>query len=439
MCYSSMAGNPLLINLEMLRDQGLLNPEDLSDLGEFSVDQVEFDRVMLTKLPLLMKAAETFRTIASPDDQQAFEEFCNSRSFWLEGYALFMALKAVNGGASWTQWDEAIARRKPEALQEWSERLSTEIFHHKYLQFEFFQQWSNLRQYASDRNIRIIGDIPIYVAHDSADVWAFPHNYHLDPETGEAALMAGVPPDYFSETGQLWGNPIYDWEELERRNFEWWIQRFRAMLDYVDLVRIDHFRGFRAYWAVPQGETTAMNGEWQQAPGEAFFETLKQRLGTLPILAEDLGLITPDVIGLRDQFDFPGMKVLHFAFGSDAENPFLPYNYIQNCLVYTGTHDNDTTVGWFAHLPDWERDKVIRYLGTLSSDGIHWDLIRLALSSVASLAVFPLQDVLGLGTEARMNFPGKAEGNWAWRYRPEMLTHEMSDRLRSLTELYGRV
>jgi 4-alpha-glucanotransferase len=438
MCYSAMAGNPLLISPEFLQNQGLLSDADLKDLPEFAVEQVDYEQVIAVKTPLFLKAAETFKATASMEQRQAYDAFCASRAFWLNDYALFMALKDIHEGVSWYEWDEAIAKRKPAAMEQWRLRLTAKIFYHKYLQFEFFRQWSELKHYANERGIRIIGDIPIYVAHDSVDVWAFPQQFHLDPETSEASLMAGVPPDYFSATGQLWGNPIYDWEEMEKSGFEWWLQRFRAMLEYVDLIRIDHFRGFAAYWAVQQGETTAINGEWLEAPGEQFFETLRQELGSLPILAEDLGVITPDVEALRDQFGFPGMKVLQFAFGSDTANPFLPYNYLRNSVVYTGTHDNDTTVGWFHQLSDWERGNLLRYLGCTGPDGIHWDLIRLALSSVAEQAIFPLQDILGLGTEARMNFPGKPSGNWQWRYQAEALTQELGDRLRQLTETYGR-
>jgi 4-alpha-glucanotransferase len=318
------------------------------------------------------------------------------------------------------------------------QELAAEIFYYKFVQYEFFRQWSELKNYANENGVEIIGDIPIYVAHDSADVWANPEIFALDEETGAAALMAGVPPDYFSATGQLWGNPVYNWEELQKQDFKWWVLRFEAMLDYVDIIRIDHFRGFEAYWAVPQGETTAMNGEWIKAPGVALFETIRKQLGKLPVLAEDLGIITPEVEALRDQFEFPGMKVLQFAFGSDPGNPFLPFNYTRNAVVYTGTHDNDTTVGWFNVANDYEKQNLLLYLGCISPDGINWDLIRLALSSIANQAIIPLQDVLGLGTDARMNFPSTAEGNWQWRYQAGVLTQELSDRLKTLTLRCGR-
>jgi 4-alpha-glucanotransferase len=438
MCYSAMAGNPLLISLDILRDRGLLQEEDFLGLPDFPRDRVEYDLVADVKTNLLRKACRNFIDDATPEQKEEFQQFHDSKAYWLEDYALFMALKQDQGGGSWHTWEPAIAKRDPEALAFYARKLAGEIFFHKYLQFEFFRQWSDLKRYANDRQIFIIGDIPIYVAHDSADVWSQSATFSLDVRTREAAIMAGVPPDYFSATGQLWGNPTYNWGHLKKRKFDWWIQRFRTLLDYIDIIRIDHFRGFEAFWAVPKGETTAMRGRWVKAPGAQFFETLQQELGNLPVLAEDLGVITPEVEALRDRFEFPGMKVLHFAFGSDPANPFLPFNYPRNCVVYTGTHDNNTTVGWFQSLPDYDRDNLKNYMGCISEDGIHWDLIRLAMSSIANMAIMPLQDVLGLGEDARMNFPSKAEGNWAWRYDPNTLTQEMRDRLRTLTRLFGR-
>ncbi|MBW4653011.1 MAG: 4-alpha-glucanotransferase [Kaiparowitsia implicata GSE-PSE-MK54-09C] len=438
MCYSAMTGNPLLISLERLKEGGLLDAADLAELPPYPGDWVDYDVVRETKMPLLQRAAARFKQQATPGQWQEFELFCASRSFWLNDYALFMTLKAVNGGSSWHTWDGAIAQRDPTALEEWRLKLSDDIFCQKFFQFEFFHQWQLLKRYANQRQIDIIGDIPIYVAHDSADVWAFPHLFHLDLETGLPQLMAGVPPDYFSDTGQLWGNPVYHWERMQATDFKWWIERFQATLEFVDIVRIDHFRGFCAYWAVPQGEETAMNGEWLEAPGVAFFEKLEQTLGRLPILAEDLGVITPDVEALRDRFQFPGMKVLQFAFGGDLDNPFLPFNFERNFVVYTGTHDNDTTLGWYDQLPEHERQNLAQYLGLWSPDTVHWDLIRLAMSSVANQAIVPLQDVLGLGGDCRMNFPGKPEGNWGWRLKPGQLNGDLSDRLHHLTRIYGR-
>ena len=438
MSYSAMAGNHMLISLEHLQDVGLLTQADLDEFPHFPEDEVDYGRVLPTKLQLLEKAADAFSASTDEETRTQYEQFCQERAFWLDDYAFFMALKKANGGASWSQWEPALARREAPAMALWHDKLSTLIAEHKYFQFEFYRQWAALKQYANDRHIQVVGDMPIYVAHDSADVWAFPENFMIDEETLEPSEMAGVPPDYFSETGQLWGNPTYNWETLQKTGFSWWLQRVKALLEYVDLTRIDHFRGFQAYWAVPEGETTALNGEWIEAPGEAFFNAVKAEFGSLPILAEDLGVITPEVEALRDQFGFPGMKILQFAFGDNASNPYLPFNYVQNCLVYTGTHDNYTTVGWFDQASEYERDRTLRYVGGLSGDGIHWSMMRLALSSIANQAIVPLQDVLGLGSFARMNSPGKADGNWAWRYRAEMLTGELRERLRELIRLYGR-
>lgn len=439
LCYSAMAGNPLLISLERLRDDGLLDDKDLDSLPDFPEDSVDYERVDKTKMPMLRRSCENFKNNATPEQQQEFQQFCDRASYWIDDYALFISLKEIHDLASWHQWPDELSKRQPEAMERCRRQLNGEIFFRKYLQFEFYRQWSALKRYANDRQIKIMGDIPFYVAHDSADVWAHPSNFCLDAETGEPSIMAGVPPDYFSETGQLWGNPVYKWERLQQEEFEWWVQRFKTMLDYVDIIRIDHFRGFRAYWAVPGGDTTAMGGDWVEAPGEEFFELLDRKLGKLPIVAEDLGVITPDVDALRERFEFPGMKILHFAFDSGRENPYLPYNYHSpNFVVYTGTHDNNTTVGWYDRRSDEERERVWRYLGCTTGSGIEWDLIRLALSSVANQAMFPLQDILGLGEDARMNRPSQAEGNWSWRYRAEALTQERRDRLKALTEIYGR-
>lgn len=436
--YSSMAGNPLLISLDALQQRGLLSESDLNEVPDFSVDKVDYDRVYSFKIPLWRKAWTAFQEKASDEERQAFSQFCDRKANWLDDYALYMALKDEHEGKSWYDWEPELVQRKPDAIEQAKQRLSGEIVFQKFLQFEFFQQWTDLKRHANENRVQIIGDIPIYVAHDSADVWANPQNFKLDTETGQPELMAGVPPDYFSETGQLWGNPIYDWEHLQKSNFQWWIQRFEAMLDLVDWIRIDHFRGFEAYWAVPYGEETAMNGEWIEAPGEEFFQALNQDLGKLPILAEDLGIITPEVEALRDRFEFPGMRILHFAFGSDPGNPYLPFNYVRNSVVYTGTHDNDTSVGWFQKLSDYERNNFLSYIGCISPEGVHWDLIRLALNSISNLSIVPLQDLFGLGTEARMNVPSVAEGNWAWRYRSEMLSPDVRDRFAHLTRLFGR-
>ena len=437
--YSALAGNPLLISPAILQQQGLLTPEELQHLPDFPLDWVDFDRVIASKLPLLRQASDRFKVSASDEDNTKFQRFCNGQNDWLSDYALFMSLKAAHNGSGWNQWPAEIASRQPQAMVEWGAKLADDIFFHKFVQYQFFSQWQSLKQYANDKGIKLFGDIPIYVAHDSADVWAQREIFRLDPKTGEAALMAGVPPDYFSATGQLWGNPVYNWEELERTGFKWWIRRVEAILEYVDIVRIDHFRGFQAYWAVPQGEDTAMNGTWLDAPGDEFFQLLEKQLGILPIVAEDLGVITPEVEALRDKFNFPGMKILQFAFDDDRANGFLPYNYTdRNCLVYTGTHDNNTTVGWFYERSPEERAKVIDYLGCVGEDGIHWAMIRLALSSVGNTVILPFQDILGLGTDAKMNTPSQAAGNWSWRSRAEAFNDELSGRMKHLTYLYGR-
>jgi 4-alpha-glucanotransferase len=436
--YSAMAGNHLLINPEQLQEQGLLTEEDFANLPEFDPNQVDYDRVIPIKVRLLKTACNNFQAKATPLQKKEFAGFCDSKAYWLDDYALFMSLKDAHNGTSWHTWKPELVKREPAMMEMAKQQLQSEIFYYKFVQFEFFRQWSELKNYANMGGIQIIGDIPIYVAQDSADVWAHPDIFCLDEETMQPALMAGVPPDYFSSTGQLWGNPVYNWEALQKQNFKWWLGRFEAMLDYIDVIRIDHFRGFEAFWAVPQGEETAMNGEWMKAPGEELFDVIKQNLGKLPVLAEDLGVITPEVEALRDKYEFPGMKVLHFAFGSDPGNPFLPFNYGRNFVVYTGTHDNDTTVGWFNAANDYEKENLLLYLGCVSPEGIHWDLIRLALSSIANQAIMPLQDILGLGTEARMNFPSIAEGNWQWRYQSGALKSELGDRLKTLTKLYGR-
>ncbi|MEA5417766.1 4-alpha-glucanotransferase [Spirulina sp. CCNP1310] len=439
LCYSALAGNPLLINLEWLVAEKLLAASDFDHLPMFNAIKADYEGAIAIKIPLLHKASQNFVTKATPERKKEFLAFCEAQAYWLDDYALFMAIKGQQNGASWHQWDEPLAQRDPQTLAQVTAQLKNEIFYHKYIQSEFFRQWSTLKQYANDHGVEIFGDIPIYVAHDSVDVWANPEIFCLDPETSEPAQMAGVPPDYFSETGQLWGNPVYNWEALQETHFAWWVQRIEGMLNYVDWMRIDHFRGFESFWSVPGGETVAIKGEWVNAPGAEFFEILKDKLGDLPIIAEDLGVITPEVEALRDQFGFAGMKVLHFAFDSGPGNPFLPFNHSLNCVVYSGTHDNDTTVGWFNARDEEAKQRVYDYFGGVPPEPIEWAMIRMAMSSVGQLSIYPLQDVLGLGTASRMNMPGAAEGNWDWRYQESMLRPELGDRLRRLTELYGRL
>ncbi|WP_397443316.1 MULTISPECIES: 4-alpha-glucanotransferase [unclassified Phormidium] len=442
MNFSTFAGNPLMIDLDQLAAEGLLVEDELMPLTDVDPEKVDFDKVIAHKTQFLKQAYERFLAARSPDQQAKFDQFCQEQASWLDDFVLFMALLEANDGKSWNFWEPAIARREPEALQAQREALKAQIQYHQFVQFKFFEQWQNLRRYANDKNIQIVGDISIYVCHNSSDVWADPELFKLDPNTFEPAFIAGVPPDYFSETGQLWGNPVYNWDKAEKTNFAWWIKRFQVTLQYVDIVRVDHFRGFEAYWQVPAGEETAINGEWVEAPGEKFFTALGEALGTLPIMAEDLGIITPEVEALRDRFDFPGMRILMFAFGDDPDNAYLPHNYTRNTVVYPGTHDNDTAIGWWQQASDTEKQFVARYSGYSSPDAIediNWLLIRTALASVADLAIIPLQDLLDLDGRSRMNDPSHNDGNWRWRYRSSaLLTNALSERLRTLTQLYSR-
>ncbi len=432
-CYSAFAGNPLLISLEEIAAEGDLEPDDLQD--DLPDTKVDYRMVEKHKNGLLEKAAANFFARADHRRKEEFTNFCREE-FWLDDYALFMSLKSEFHGKSWDAWPEPVASRDSAALDEFRRTLSGPVNERKYYQWQFYRQWRRVREYANSRGIEIIGDIPIFTAYDSADVWANPHLYLLD-EKGRPTVVAGVPPDYFSETGQLWGNPLYNWRNMASEGYAWWIERFRHAFTLFDMARIDHFRGFEACWEVPAGEKTAVNGRWVKGPGEELFQALAAALGGLPIIAEDLGVITPEVEALRDRFSFPGMKILQFAFGSGPDNPYLPHNHIHDSVVYTGTHDNDTSSGWFALLSEKERDSVCSYLDIDGSD-ISWDLIRSALVSVADMVIVPLQDILSLGSESRMNTPGTASGNWSWRYTSQALDHGLADRLLALTEMYGR-
>ncbi len=450
--FSSFAGNPLLISLRKLQQAGDIPAETLTDAPYFPLDGVNFGRLIPWKMNLLRQAAIRFLHHADASRRAAYEDFCAAEKSWLDDFALFMAVKnhfdakarqAGVFGAMWSNyWDSDIALRQPEAVARWQSRLAEEISVQKVLQFYFFTQWNAVHRYANERGIRIIGDIPIFVAPDSADVWANRELFRLD-ENGQPTVVAGVPPDYFSETGQLWGNPLYNWQKMAADGYRWWIKRIAATLRMVDIVRIDHFRGFEAYWEIPAGEKTAVNGRWVQAPGDDFFTVVQKALGELPIIAEDLGVVTEGVIALREKFGFPGMKVLQFAFdagesgGKGATNAFLPHNYSPYAVVYTGTHDNDTTLGWYQKRTEAEKDLVRRYLGRPDHD-IVWEFIRLAMASVARFAIIPFQDVLALGSGARMNTPSVLGGNWQWRFRAEALNDWTAGRLREMVELYGR-
>jgi 4-alpha-glucanotransferase len=435
--FSAFAGNHLLISLDLLAADGLLEASDLASAPTFPENRVEFGEVISFREEMLRRAAARYQAGAAPDLAEGYAAFVRENSGWLDDYALFMALKAEHGGASWVTWEAAIRRREPTALEAARGRLAQSVDDHRLRQFLFFRQWASVRREALDRDITLVGDIPIFVAHDSADVWCAPDLFFLD-ETGQPLVVAGVPPDYFSPTGQLWGNPLYRWDRMKASGYDWWIRRFRVVLGMVDFVRLDHFRGFEAYWEVPGDAETAEHGRWVRGPGADFLESVKRALGALPIIAEDLGKITPEVVALRDRFELPGMRILQFAFEGTPDHEFLPHNYPSQCVVYTGTHDNDTALGWYQSTGEEHRDFCRRYLAA-SGEDISWDLIRAAWASVAAWAIVPLQDVLGLGPEARMNFPSRAEGNWAWRFPPGGLTPELAARLRELTFLYGRL
>jgi 4-alpha-glucanotransferase len=446
--FSAFAGNTLLISLTRLIEDGLLSSGDLNDAPAFSTETVDFGGVVEFKQSLLRQAFDNFQRTTDSALRNNFESFCQYAASWLEDYALYRALKDEHGGVSWIEWEKPLARREAHALAEAGERLREQIEAQRFYQFLFFKQWLALKSYANERGVKLIGDIPIFVAQDSADVWTHPEQFKLNEE-GIPLVVAGVPPDYFSATGQFWGNPLYHWEHMIADGFRWWIERVRATLHTIDILRIDHFRGFAACWEIPGGEQTAERGQWVDAPGRELFTAIKHALGPLPIIAEDLGVITPDVEALRDGFGFPGMRILQFAFSSDSDNQDLPHNYHQNVVVYTGTHDNDTTVGWFkseagqgstrdAEQVSREKEFALKYLNSTGEE-IHWDFIRAVQASVASIAVIPLQDLLGLGTSARMNLPNSTQGNWSWRYKAGDLMPQLGQRLQDLAQTYGRI
>ena len=432
---SAFAGNPLLISLDWLRGDGLLIDDDFVGAPSFSDEHVDFGAVIPFKQSMLRKAFARWRQ-QQGDASEAFELFRLQHAHWLADFALFMSIKDEMDGANWTSWPEGTRLRKPDAISESRTRLADEELFHSFVQFAFRKQWQELKHYANERGIRVIGDIPIFVAMDSADAWANRELFELD-ERAMPTVVSGVPPDYFSADGQLWGNPVFNWEANRELNFAWWIERVRATLDLVDIIRIDHFRAFAASWSVPAAAETAASGFWTRGPGEDVFDAIASALGPIEMVVEDLGLITRDVVDLRQRLGYPGMKVLQFAFNGDPLNVYLPHMYESQCVVYTGTHDNDTTIGWFTSLDEVNRARVQSYIGRDGRD-VAWDLIRVALASVASVALFPLQDVLRLGQEARMNTPGRAGGNWGWRYRPEQLDDNLARGLRSLTDMYGR-
>ena len=435
-CFSAHAGNPNLIDLDLLVRGGLLEKRDLETLPHIPEGKVDYEAIQHMREPLLRKAWQTFIEHADEPTRLGYRNFLKEQAGWINDYALFRAIKAARGQKPWYQWEIPLRRREPAAMKAAYQEFSGETDYQKFLQFQFFRQWIALREYAHSRAIRIIGDIPLYVALDSADAWSntgiFEFDENLDP-----VRVGGVPPDYFSETGQLWGNPLFRWDVLKETGYRWWIDRIRTNLFLYDIIRIDHFRGFAAYWAVPYGEKTAIRGDWVPCPGMEFFEAMQHEFGDLPIIAEDLGVITPDVEELRDGFGLSGMKILQFAFDSEEANDYIPHNYIKNCIVYTGTHDNDTVLGWYQSASEKDRKHLLDYIDGKKEE-IHWSLIRLAWASVANTAIVPMQDLLGLGTEARMNLPGTTTTNWQWRASASAFSPALAERLAGLTQLFGR-
>ncbi|HEV7645568.1 MAG TPA: 4-alpha-glucanotransferase [Pyrinomonadaceae bacterium] len=441
-CFSTFAGNTLLIDPAKLEAEGFLSAEEIEEIPGFSEGTADYGGAIELKSVLLRKAFERFRVSKKEELRGAYEVFCSENSNWLDDYALFQAIRNANELKPWNEWDESLAKRDEEALNNARGELEEEIYAQKFYQFLFFKQWNELRAYAQEKGVKFIGDVPIYVSHNSADVWCNPRMFKLN-EDGSSAFVAGVPPDAFSSTGQLWGNPIYDWDEMRNENFAWWIERIRFTLKTVDITRIDHFRGFYSYWEVPGENETAEHGEWVDVPGYELFGTLKDELGELPFIVEDLGYMTPEIYKMRDDLGYPGMRILQFAFGGDAKHNDLPHNYVHNCAAYTGTHDNETAAGWYQAQFDKEGkisiygERCLKYLGSTGEE-IHWDMIRAVLASVADTAIIPAQDLLGLGNEARMNLPATTDGNWKWRLKPGELSDEIAGRLKEMTEIYGR-
>jgi 4-alpha-glucanotransferase len=438
-CLSAFAGNANMISFEWLLRKGWLNEEDLADLPNFPTNTIDFGGVIEYHSRILDLSYQRFMSAADAAQKQAFDDWCAEQSSWLDDYTLFIALKNENGGKPWVEWEnEGESLHKEEALATARERLADALAVYRYRQWVFYTQWGELKAYANERKIQIIGDIPIFVAHDSSDVWANRQYFSLD-EKGYPTVIAGVPPDYFSETGQRWGNPLYKWDKLKADNYHWWVDRVRASLALVDMVRIDHFRGFEDYWEIPAEEETAINGTWKKGPNIEFFKVLADELGDLPIIAEDLGQITVEVEKLRDDLNLPGMKIIEFAW-DDPDNEFLPHNYVTtNCIVYTGTHDNNTVVGWWnGEANEGAKSYFTQYVGHEVTEP-HWDMIRLGMMSIGHTFVTPLQDILGLDVNARMNMPGREQGNWGWRFGMDVLQQDgPRERLKHLTHVYGR-
>jgi len=437
---SAFAGNPMLISPDLLLEEGLLQEGDF-ELPSFPDEHVDFANVIPFKYGILRKAHANFLKGDFSEIEQRYNSFCTAHAQWLDDFCLFAALKGFHQGKPWISWSVDLVQRKPQALATWSKKLGKEIKRHSFIQFLFYDQWQELHSYATSQDIKLIGDIPIFVAHDSSDVWSHQEWFYLDKK-GEPTVVAGVPPDYFSETGQRWGNPLFNWKQLKKENYSFWVDRFKMLSSMFDVIRIDHFRGFASNWEIPAEEETAINGSWKKGPGAGLFKAIERQIGNeVPIIAEDLGVITKDVTEMLDELGFPGMAILQFGFEAVEDglnsSSFLPHNHLHNQVVYTGTHDNDTMRGWWDKQPEEVLDFTRRYL---NCDGqiIHRDMIRAALASVALLAIFPLQDLLGLGNETRMNEPGTSSGNWQWRFPDGALSTGLADDLLKMTKLYGR-
>ncbi len=436
MSTSAFAGNPFLIDLNELVALDLLEKKDIILTTNTSPNQIDYEKVTSFYLDKIEKAGRNFLSNSNDDLKNDYNAFCQKEKYWLDDYALFQALTMQNPNIDWTMWNSDVKMLKQKVIAELEKELAEQILIQKFAQWIFDRQWKRLKAYANSKGIKLIGDMPIFVAHHSTDVWKNQELFYLD-SAGNPTVVAGVPPDYFSKTGQRWGNPLYNWQAIKEKKYQWWYERFKRLFSLFDIIRIDHFRGFESYWEIPANENNAIKGNWKMGPGVDFFKSVNRKLGDLPIIAEDLGIITPEVNNLREKVNYPGMKVLQFAFSGSADNAYLPHNYIHNCVVYTGTHDNDTTRGWYEKATEHERDFVRRYCKTNGHE-INWDLIKLASNSVADISIIPFQDIMGLGSEARMNIPSTLEGNWEWRFSWEQVGPDPANRLYELTALYGR-
>lgn len=438
-CFSAFAGNPYFIDYDILREEGILREEDYKNenYGD-NPEKIDYGVIFESKNKVLKRAYENFKKGNLKELAQKVEKFKEENSFWLEDYSLYMALKNHFNLVSWEKWPDDIKKREPEAIQKYKESLKDEIEFWSFVQYLFFEQWNALKDYTNSLGIEIIGDIPIYVAEDSVDAWSAPENFKMDLKEMKPLFVAGCPPDMFSETGQLWGNPIYDWDAMKKNNYKWWISRIKESLKLYDIIRIDHFRGFESYWQIPYGEPTAVNGKWVKGPGMSLFNAIKKELGEINVIAEDLGFLTDEVKEFLAETGYPGMKILEFAFGG-GDSEYLPHNYTKNCIAYTGTHDNDTFLGWFEKTGSKKEVRnAIRYLGLNEEEGYNWGFIRGIWSSIADTAIAPMQDFLNLGHEARVNLPSTLGINWQWRAKKEDINENLANKIYKFTKLYGR-